>query len=82
MRKSERVTRARGWAMPMPRLPRKVVAVTSAEAAGLALMASTTFFAVELSAPALSVPRMTSISLSVTVTPSGWSARPGLRNSV
>ena len=73
--------RARGWAMPAPRLPRYVVAMTSAEAAGLALIAATTCPAVELSAPELSVPRETEISLSVTATLSGWFAAPGLRNS-
>ena len=46
LRKSDRLTFARGWTMPPPALPRYVSATTSALAAGLALIAPTTCAAV------------------------------------
>ena len=59
-----------------------MVAVTSAEAAGLALIAATTCAAVLASAPVAFVARLTTMSLPVTTTLSGASAAPGLRSSI
>ena len=62
-------------------MPRYVAAVSSAAASGLALIAATTWAAVELRAPAASVARKTSTSLPLTATLSGWLLPVWLRNS-
>ncbi len=81
LRKSDRLTRARGWTIELPVMPRYVVAESSAAASGLALIAATTWAAVELRAPAASVARKTSTSLPLTATLSGWLLPVWLRNS-
>src|SRR6185295_18733612 len=79
--KSDRLVRERTDTMPAPALPRYVDAVIRAAASGLALIAATTWAAVELRAPAASVPRKTSTSLPLTATLSGWLLPVWLRNS-
>ena len=72
---------ARTGTTPAPALPRYVVAVTSAAAAGLALIAATTCAAVLVSAPVSLVARLTTMSLPVTATLSGELFAPGFLNS-
>ena len=62
---------ARAGTTPAPALLRYVVALTSADAAGLALIAATTCAAVLVSAPVSLVARLTTMSLPVTATLSG-----------
>ena len=81
LRKSSRFTLARTGTTPAPVLPRYVVALTSAAAAGLALIAATTCAAVLVSAPVSLVARLTTMSLPVTATLSGALATPGFLNS-
>ena len=90
VRKSDRITRARGCTMPDAGHDRRLhvvdtrvntFATTSWLAAGCALIASTTWAPVLERAPDASVPRFTTMSLSVTATLSGELAALGFRNS-
>ena len=81
VRKSDRLTFARGSTTPSPAFPRYVTATSFAFASGLALIAATTCAAVLVSAPVPSVASRTSRSLPVTCTDSGASSWPGWMNS-
>ena len=72
---------ARTGTTPAPALLRYVMALTSADAAGLALIAATTCAAVLVSAPVSLVARLTTMSLPVTATLSGALLAPGFLNS-
>ena len=80
-RKSFRFTFARGWAMPVAAFPRYESALTSALAAGSALIAAITCAAVLARLPAAFVPSVTRMSLPTTETASGAFAAPGSRSS-
>ncbi len=87
VRKSDRLTRARGCTMPVPGTMLELLtrvntlALTSRLASAWALMASTTWAPVLVSAPAALVARFTTMSVPVTLTLSGELGALGLRNS-
>src|SRR3954452_16037681 len=68
--------------MPVPALPRYVAAHRIAAADGSAFSAATTCAAVLVRAPALFVARLTVMARPLTLTDSGESGAPGVRNCI